>query len=75
MRWRRKLTDKQEAYKAVIFEAAKALLIDNCLMHTVALAFCEKIWKEKELNQTESLWLGVVLAKVAPEKYKLEIRK
>lgn len=67
--------DKQEAYKAVIFEAAKASLIDNCLMHPVVLAYCEKLWKGEELNQTESLWLGVVLAKVAPEKYKLEIRK
>jgi len=67
--------DKQEAYKAVIFEAAKASLIDNCLMHTVVLTSCEKLWREKELNQTESLWLGVVLVKVAPEKYKLEIRK
>jgi len=67
--------DKQEAYKAVIFEAAKASLIDNCLMHTVVLTSCEKLWREKELNQTESLWLGVVLVKVAPEKYKLEIMK
>lgn len=67
--------DKQEAYKAVIFEAAKASLIDNCLMHPVVLAYCEKLWKENELNRTESLWLGVALAKVAPEKYKLEIRK
>jgi hypothetical protein len=67
--------DKREAYKAVIFEAAKASLIDNCLMHPVVLAYCEKIWKGKELNQTESLWLGVVLAKVAPEKYKIEIKK
>ena len=67
--------DKQEAYKAVIFEAAKASLIDNCLMHTVVLASCEKLWKEKELNQAESLWLGAVLANVAPEKYRLEIKK
>jgi nitrogen regulatory protein PII-like uncharacterized protein len=67
--------DKQEAYKAVIFEAAKASLIDNCLMHPVALATCEKLLKENELNRTERLWLGVTLAKVSPEKYKFEIRK
>jgi hypothetical protein len=67
--------DKQAAYKAVIFEAAKASLMDNCLTHPAVLAYCEKLWKEEELNRTESLWLGAVLAKVAPDRYKLEIRK
>jgi hypothetical protein len=67
--------DKQAAFKAIVFEAAKASLIDNCLMHPVALAYCEKLWKGEELNRTESLWLGVVLSKVAPDKYKIEISK
>lgn len=41
----------------------------------MVLKYCEELWKGKGLNQTESLWLGVVLAKVAPDKYKLELKK
>ena len=66
---------RQEAYYAISFEAARESLIDNCRQHPQVLAVCEKLIKSTELNKTESLWLGVVLSKVAPDRYKIQIGK
>ncbi len=39
------------------------------------LQHCEAIFADKDLPKDQSLWLGVVLAKVKPGKYSMQVEK
>ncbi|MEI8341134.1 MAG: hypothetical protein WCH43_06305 [Verrucomicrobiota bacterium] len=64
--------DKRSAYQDLAFRSAQWSLVDNCTMHPEVRAICEKLYGGNSLNKMENLWLGVILAKVAPGKYKIE---
>jgi len=67
--------DKKEAYLDVTFQAAQWSLESNCKAHPRVLAHCEAIFADKVTPKDQSLWLGVILSKVKPEKYSVEIGK
>lgn len=65
--------DKKEAYYEATFQAAQWSLESNCRTHPLVLEHCEKFYAGQDLTQVESLWLGVLLSKIKPEKYSVEI--
>ena len=67
--------DKKEAYLEVTFQAAQWSLESNCKTHPRVLEHCEKIFADKATPKSQSLWLGVILSKVKPENYSVEIGK
>ena len=64
--------DKRAAYQDLAFRAAERSLLDNCVKHQEVRWGCEKLYAGSSLNQTEMIWLGVILSKVDPKKYKIE---
>jgi len=64
--------DKQAAYQDLAFKSAQWSLADNCSRFPEVKGICEKLYSGNALNKTENLWLGVILAKVVPGKYKVE---
>jgi hypothetical protein len=66
--------DNQKAVLELTFNAAMWSLQANCTQHPRALEYCEKIYAEGTLPQDQGLWLGVMLSKVKPEKYHVEIK-
>jgi len=65
--------DKQEAWLDATFQAAQWSLQNNCTQHPKVLEYCEAIFRDKGTPKGESLWLGIILSKLKPEKYKVEI--
>lgn len=65
--------DKKEAWYDATFQAAQWSLKANCKQHPKVLEYCEHIFRDKATPKAESLWLGLVLSKVRPQKYKVEI--
>ncbi len=63
---------KKEAYLDITFQAAQWSLESNCREHPLVLKHCEAIFADPKLPQDQSLWLGVVLTKVKPEKYSIK---
>ena len=64
--------DSRAAYQDLAFKAAQVSLADNCARYPEVKGECEKFYGGNTLNKTENLWLGVILAKVDPGKYKIE---
>ena len=64
--------DKREAYQDLAFKAVQRSLIDNCTLHLEVQKICEKLYSGNTLNKTELLWMGVILSKVDPKKYRIE---
>jgi hypothetical protein len=67
--------DKKDAYLDATFQAAQWSLESNCKTHPRVLEHCEEIFSDKATPKDQSLWLGVILSKVKPEKYSVEIGK
>ena len=65
--------DQKEAWLDATFQAAQWSLETNCSQHPKVLEHCEAILRDKGTPKAESLWLALVLAKVKPEMYKIEI--
>ena len=64
--------DRRAAYQDIAFKAAQASLADNCGRYPEVLRLCDKFYGGDTLNKTENLWLGMILSKAAPAKYKIE---
>jgi len=63
--------DKQNALLDSIFMSARWSLESNIKHHPRVGEICEDIFKDKSLTNSEQLWLGAVLSKALPEKYKM----
>jgi len=64
--------DKKKLWLGLTFEAARWSLESNCQNHEIVLKYCKQFYDSEKLNKNESLWLGTILAKVAPEEYSIE---
>lgn len=67
--------DRNEAYLDVTFQAARWSLESNCKAHPLVLEYCEKIFADDSTPKDQSLWLGVILSKVKPERYSIGFEK
>lgn len=67
--------NRKEAYLDVTFQAARWSLESNSRQHPQVLKYCESILGDPNLPKNQSLWLGVVLSKVKPDQYSIEIEK
>jgi hypothetical protein len=65
--------DKKEAFLDATFQAAKWSLESNCRQHPKVLQHCEAMLVDRQLSDDQRLWLGVVLAKVKPDKYGVKL--
>ena len=65
--------DKKEAWYDATFQAAQWSLKANCNQHPKVLEHCEHIFRDKSTPKAESVWLGLILTKVKPQNYKVEI--
>ena len=65
--------EKREAYLEVVFKAARWSLESNCRQHPLVLEHCEKIYNDSEITKDEGLWLGVIMSKVTPDRYRLRV--
>ncbi len=63
--------DKQNAILDSIFMSARWSLESNIKQRPRVAEICGEIFKEKSLTNSEQLWLGVVLSKALPNKYKM----
>ncbi len=63
--------DKQNAILDSIFMSARWSLESNIKQHPRVGEICGDIFKDKSLTNSEQLWLGVVLSKALPNKYKM----
>ena len=63
--------DKQNAILGSIFLSARWSLESNIQQHYRVAEICGDIFKDKSLTNSEQLWLGVILSKALPEKYKM----
>lgn len=62
---------RKKAILEGVFLAARWSLQSNIGHHKLVAIHCEKINADLSLTNTERLWLGVVLSKVMPQKYKM----
>jgi len=67
--------DKKEAYMEATFQAAQWSLEANGRQHALVLKHCETIFADPNLPKDQSLWLAVILSKLKPEKYGIDIDK
>ena len=65
--------DRKAAYFDATFQSAQWSLESNCRQHPLVLKHAEAIFADPKLPKDQSLWLGVVLSKVKPEKYHVKI--
>jgi len=63
--------NKQNAILDSIFMSARWSLESNIKQHSRVGDICGDIFKDKSLTNSEQLWLGVVLSKALPDKYKM----
>ena len=63
--------DKQDAILDSIFRPALWSLESNIKQHPRVAEICGVLFKGKSLTNSEQLWLGVVLSKALPNKYKM----
>jgi hypothetical protein len=63
--------DKQNAILDSIFKSARWSLESNIKQRPRVAEICGDIFKDKSLTNSEQLWLGVVLSKALPNKYKM----
>ena len=63
--------DKQNAILDSIFMSARWSLESNIKQYPGVGDICGDIFKDKSLTNSEKLWLGVVLRKALPDKYKM----
>ena len=63
--------DKQNAILDSIFRSARWSLESNIKQHPRVAEICGDLFKDKSLTNSEQLWLGVVLSKALPNKYKM----
>lgn len=63
--------DKKNAILDSIFMSARWSLESNIKQHPRVAEICGDIFKDKSLTNSEQLWLGVVLSKALPNKYKM----
>lgn len=63
--------DRQKAILESVFLAARWSLTSNISQHQLVGTHCESILSDSSLTNTERLWLGVVLSKAMPQKYKM----
>ena len=63
--------DKQNAILGSIFLSARWSLESNIKHHPRVGEICGDIFKDKSLTTSEQLWLGGVLSKALPNKYKI----
>lgn len=63
--------DKQNAILDSTFMSARWSLESNIKQHSRVGDICGDIFKDKSLTNSEQLWLGVVLSKALPNKYKM----
>lgn len=65
--------DQRKAYLDVTFQAAQWSLESLCRQNPLVLKHCETILADKNLPKDQQLWLGVILSKVKPKQYQIEI--
>ena len=65
--------DRRKAWLDATFQAARWSLTANCKQHPKALEHCERIFRDEAIPKDEKPWLAVILSKVKPEQYKVEI--
>jgi hypothetical protein len=68
---------KEEIVNAAVFDAALWSLESNCKQHELVKKYCLDIFEDKNVNISNDAkpWLGVLITKVYPEKYKLDFDK
>lgn len=66
------LTEEQqkEIIREANFKAALWSLQSNCQTHTLVKQYCSEIYETEKLSVHEKKYLGMLLSKVYPEKYK-----
>jgi len=63
--------DKRKAILDVLFQAARWSLESNARNEQGIGDICGEILKDPNITRNERLWLGVILSKAIPEKYKM----
>jgi hypothetical protein len=67
--------DKKAAYRETIFRSAMWSLESNCQQHPRVMEITEKYFASKKPTDNERIYLGIVLSKLKPEKYKVVLPK
>lgn len=65
--------DKEAAYLDAVFQSATWSLESNCNQHPLVLEHAETILRDKTLTTDEMTYLAIILSKVAPSRYSVEI--
>ena len=70
-------TQKDEMVNEIIFGAALWSLQSNCRQHELVKKYCLDIYEDENANISNDTkpWLGVLITKVYPERYKLDYNK
>lgn len=63
--------DREAAIMDAIFGAAMWSLSSNARKDAGILAYMEKVFADPNMPKSQSIWLGGILSKIKPEKYKL----
>jgi hypothetical protein len=66
-------TDKKELYLGVTFQAAMWSLEANCRNYPLVLEYCKELCFAPETTKGQTLWMGVILSKVDPENYSVQV--
>lgn len=67
--------DNEKAVLELTFNSALWSLQANCGQHPKVLEYCERIYGDGTLPKDQGVWLGVVLSKVKPDTYHVEIKE
>ncbi len=63
--------DKRKAILESVYKSARWSLESNIKQHPLVGEICGNILNENKLTKNEQLWLGVILSKAIPSKYKM----
>lgn len=63
--------DKRKAILESVYKSARWSLESNIKQHPLVGDICGNILKQNKLSKNEQLWLGIVLSKAIPSKYKM----
>ena len=63
--------DKRKAFLESVYKSARWSLESNIKQHHLVGEICGNILEQNKLTNNEQLWLGVILSKTIPSKYKM----